>query len=129
MHASGFLICLYLVLINWRILPPPAFFGMQGYPQDGSGLLLGFFAVLTLLEYPYFFWVANVHVTRGQSAALDDARRKQSALMIRLAGAGGTLMMAFFAYTILLGIGQSANGFDWQRRWPADGSTPARFYQ
>jgi len=127
-HALGASACFYLALVNWRAIPAPAFFRMEGYPFSSGWLITAFF-IMTLVMYPFAFFGANYNITGSRpEAQLPEPQRKRTAMLTRLSAAVSTWFLAFICYTILLGIMQSSNGFDWNRRWPADGSRPESFY-
>lgn len=118
LHVIGFLACLYIALIAWHVLRPAAFMGMKGFGPQSPGFQIAI-AFVALMLYPLGLLGANLRATKtGHERHLPEDERLVAARNFRFAFAILTLMLACLSCTELLGIAQSANGFDWNRRWP-----------
>jgi hypothetical protein len=118
LHWFSMLSSLHLFLVAQHRAAPLEFWGMEGYPpypaQDLTGMMLVFIWVI----YPLGFLVANWRASwYPKEWYIPKAARRKLVLQKRLALALGTLILLFGSWTSLLGMGQNANGFDWNRRW------------
>ena len=121
--------CVYMGLVGDRIISTPLFFhtvlGMEGYPQGVRSI----FALPAIFCYvlPIVLLKAggtDIPFIKG----LVGKNRARQLHAFRLIPTLAQVLVILWCLTTLLGMAQSANGFDWNRRWPVDGSQPADFW-
>jgi hypothetical protein len=123
-HLLGTLAGLYILAIYWRILSPPEFFTMQGFPDSLYGSRIVMYSLVNLLEYPAIIVaVSGRWGGKWSDSNIPLSQRVKQARQVRLSVAIGTLFFAALCFMILLGVIQKSRGIDFQQRWPVDESS------
>lgn len=118
----GTALCLWFALIAYRVLPAPSWLGLQGLPSSSGSLANMVLLIVCVFDYAAMLFALPIALNspEGKFAGLAPEQKRSQAIRIRWAASVSTLLLAAFSFTALLGMSQSAAGFDWNRRWPLE---------